>query len=167
MTGFRQLAQAIDAIRKAQAATSAPPEPASLKFVVFEDNGGGYGWTIVTATGEAVQSSGFASYEDAKQAARDVHAGAGSASFEHIAGDTPPIDLAARRATRRVRDASGARRPGRRAVAGRTRQLQQRGSDTMASATLIAPPERLAQTAKPDSSPALAAVRKEPAVIQP
>ena len=104
MTRSTPLTQAVDAIRKARAAENAGPEPASMKFVVFEDNGGGYHWTIVAASGETlVRSASFASYEDAKQAARTVHAGAGSASFEHLAGDRPPVDLAARRETRAAR----------------------------------------------------------------
>jgi uncharacterized protein YegP (UPF0339 family) len=74
-----------------------------MKFLIFEDNGGGYHWTIVAGSGEIlVQSASFASYEDAKQAARIVHAGAASASLEHVAGDTPPVDLVARRDTPRV-----------------------------------------------------------------
>jgi uncharacterized protein YegP (UPF0339 family) len=76
-----------------------------MKFLVYEDNGGGYHWTIVAASGEPlVQSASFASYEDAKQAARIVHAGAASASFEHLAADAPPVDLAARRKSGVVRD---------------------------------------------------------------
>lgn len=105
MTGSTRLTQAVDAIRKVRAAENALTEPASLTFVVFEDNDGGYHWTIVTATGETlVRSASFASHEEAKQAARIVHAGAATASFEHLAGDTPPVDLAARRDARRVRD---------------------------------------------------------------
>ncbi len=76
-----------------------------MKFLIFEDNGGGYHWTIVAGSGETlVRSASFASYEEAKQAARVVHAGAASASFEHLAGDTPPVDLLARREKRMVRD---------------------------------------------------------------
>jgi uncharacterized protein YegP (UPF0339 family) len=86
-------------------AASALPEPASMTFLVFEDNGGGYHWTIVAASGEPlVQSASFALYEDAKQAARIVHAGAASASFEHLEGDIAPVDLVARRDTPLVRD---------------------------------------------------------------
>ncbi len=74
-----------------------------MKFLVLEDNGGGYHWTLLATSGETlVQSASFATYEDAKQAARIVRRGAASASFEHPAGDTPPVDLAARRETRAV-----------------------------------------------------------------
>jgi uncharacterized protein YegP (UPF0339 family) len=69
-----------------------------MKFVVFEDNGGGYHWTIVSRSGETlVQSVGFASYEEAKQAARIVHGGAASARFEDQAAGAPPIAIGARR----------------------------------------------------------------------
>jgi uncharacterized protein YegP (UPF0339 family) len=75
-----------------------------MKFVIFEDNGGAYHWTIIAAGGETlVQSATFASYEEAKQAARIVHRRAASASFEHLAGGIPPVDLATRRETRAAR----------------------------------------------------------------
>jgi uncharacterized protein YegP (UPF0339 family) len=76
-----------------------------MKFVVFEDNAGGYHWTILTASGETlVQSASFASHEEAKQAARIVHGGAASASLEPLAGDIPPGELVAGRTARAVRD---------------------------------------------------------------
>jgi uncharacterized protein YegP (UPF0339 family) len=89
----------------AQAAARALPKPAATKFVVFEDNGGAYHWTIVTASGETlVRSASFASYEEAKQAARVVHSGAALASLEPLAGDIPPVELVAGRTTRTARD---------------------------------------------------------------
>jgi uncharacterized protein YegP (UPF0339 family) len=119
MTSSRQLTQSAAAKIKTRTAASAPPEPASMKFLVFEDNRGGYHWTIVAPSGETlVQSASFATHQDAKRAARVVHAGAASASFEHLAGDTPPVDLAAGRSRRPPRAPSGARRSGRRALAG-------------------------------------------------
>jgi uncharacterized protein YegP (UPF0339 family) len=105
MTRSAQLTQGVTAKRKTRAAASALPEPASMRFLVVEDNGGGYHWTIVAGSGELLaQSPSFASYEEAKQAARIVHSGAASASFEDLAGDTPPGDPVARRDTRVVRD---------------------------------------------------------------
>lgn len=105
MTGSTRLTQAVDAMRKVQAAENALTDPAPLRFAVCEDNGGGYHWTILTASGETlVRSASFASCEEAELAARVVRAGAPSASFEHLAGDTSPVDLAARRDARRVRD---------------------------------------------------------------
>lgn len=111
MTRSAQATQANTAKRKARTAASALREPASMKFLVFEDNGGGYHWTIVAASGETlVRSASFASYKDAKQAARIVHAGAAAALLEHRAGDTPPVDLVARRDTRVARDELDAHR---------------------------------------------------------
>jgi uncharacterized protein YegP (UPF0339 family) len=105
MTRSTQLTQAVTQKGKARAAASRLPEPASMKFLVFEDNGGGYHWTIVAGSGETLaQSASFASYEDARQAARIVHSGAASASLEQLTGDTPPVDLVARRQTGVVRD---------------------------------------------------------------
>ncbi len=76
-----------------------------MGFFVFEDNGGGYRWTIVAGSGETLaRSASFASYEDARQAARIVHAGAATASIEHLASDTPPVDLVVRRQVATLRD---------------------------------------------------------------
>ena len=62
-------------------------EPASLEFLVHQDNGGDYHWEIVGEVGESLAQSGsFASHEDAERAARCVYDGAGSARFEpHVA----------------------------------------------------------------------------------
>jgi uncharacterized protein YegP (UPF0339 family) len=104
MTRAAEVTQAVSAMRKARATPSSLPEPASMRFLIYEDNGGGYHWTIVAADGETLaRSASFASYQDAQQAARIVQGGAASASFERLAGDTPPSDLAARRDTRVVR----------------------------------------------------------------
>jgi uncharacterized protein YegP (UPF0339 family) len=71
----------------------------SMEFVTFEDNGGRYHWRIIAGNGGILaQSEGFASYEDAEQAARHVRDGAASASFKPRAGGNTPVDLAARRA---------------------------------------------------------------------
>jgi uncharacterized protein YegP (UPF0339 family) len=82
-----------------------------MNFLVFEDNSGGYHWTIVARSGETlVQSASFASYEEAEQAARVVHAGAASASFEPLAGEIPSHELVARGTPRAARDALDAER---------------------------------------------------------
>jgi uncharacterized protein YegP (UPF0339 family) len=100
MTHSVQTTQAVAAKRKARAAANALSKPASMKFLVSQDNGGAYHWTILAGSGETlVRSASFATYEDATQAARIVHAGAASASFEHLGGDAPPVDLAAVRQT--------------------------------------------------------------------
>lgn len=79
----------------------------TLEFLVFEDNGGRYRWTIVSASGEPLaQSPGFASYEDARRAADSVRKGAGSAWLEPLEA-AGPVDLAARRAERSL-DEGGA-----------------------------------------------------------
>ena len=51
-----------------------------------------------------MRSASFASYEDAKHAARALHAGLASASFEQLAGDTPTVNVVAGRHTGVVRD---------------------------------------------------------------
>jgi len=72
--------------------------PASMEFIIFEDNGGSYHWRIRTADGATLgQSEGFASYDDAEQSASQVRDGAASARFEQRTVKTPPVDLAARR----------------------------------------------------------------------
>jgi len=96
---------------KARRSPRARPEPAAMKFLVFEDNGGGYHWTIVARSGETlVQSASFASYEEAKQAARVVHGGTASASLELLASDISPLELVAGRTTQAARDALDAER---------------------------------------------------------
>jgi hypothetical protein len=48
--------------RRAVHRSSAASEPAGIEFLVFEDNGRGYHWTIVDGAGESpVQSGSFAS----------------------------------------------------------------------------------------------------------
>jgi uncharacterized protein YegP (UPF0339 family) len=79
--------------------TGALAKSASMRFLIFEDNGGAYHWKIVAGDGATLaQSVGFVSYEDAERAARRVRDGAGSASFKPRAGVDQPVDLAARRA---------------------------------------------------------------------
>jgi uncharacterized protein YegP (UPF0339 family) len=104
MTRAAQVTQAMSAMREARAAPSSPPEPASLAFRIYEDNGGGYHWTIVADGGETlVRSASFRSYEQAKQAAGIVHRGASQASFEPGSANPPLIDLPARRNAARDR----------------------------------------------------------------
>ena len=99
MTGAAQVTQTVRAMRKTRAAPSSLPKPASMTFLISEDNGGRYHWTIVADGGEIlVRSAGFESHEDAEQAARIVQHGASRASFEHRSAAPPPVDLAARRA---------------------------------------------------------------------
>ena len=82
-----------------------------MSFVVFEDNGGGYRWTIVADGGETLaQSASFGSREQANRAARMVYRGASSASFEDRSGHTPRMNLPARRAAATARDRLDAER---------------------------------------------------------
>lgn len=70
----------------------------SMEFVIFEDNGGDYHWTIVAADGATLaRSEGFASYDEAEQAAQRVRDAAASARFERRATEATPVDLIARR----------------------------------------------------------------------
>jgi uncharacterized protein YegP (UPF0339 family) len=79
-----------------------------MEFLVFEDNGGGFGWMIVAASGEQLaRSRSFASHDEAVVAARLVRDDAGSAHLEDWQR-TAPVDLVARRAA--VRDAFDAER---------------------------------------------------------
>jgi uncharacterized protein YegP (UPF0339 family) len=72
--------------------------PASLAFLIYEDNGDDYHWTIVAGDGATLaRSGGFGSYADAEKAARQVRDGAASARFERHAKRTGPVDLTARR----------------------------------------------------------------------
>jgi uncharacterized protein YegP (UPF0339 family) len=101
-----KVTQPVSANKKARAAPSSPPEPAPMTFRLFEDNGGGHHWTIVAGSGDTlVQSASFPSYEEAKHAARIVHHGASSASFEDRSPDTPTVDLPTPRDAAPARDA--------------------------------------------------------------
>lgn len=72
--------------------------PAPMEFALFEDNGGCYHWRLRTGDGAILaQSGGFASYDDAEQAAQLVRSGAGSARFAVRADESVPVDLTARR----------------------------------------------------------------------
>ena len=98
-------------MRKARSTLSSLREPASMTFLIYEDNGGGYHWTIVADGGEIlVRSPGFGSYEEAEQAAGVVHRGASRAAFEHRSAAPPAVDLSARRAAVTARDRLDAER---------------------------------------------------------
>jgi len=72
--------------------------PALMEFLIFEDNGGGYHWTIVGVGSESlVESGSFAYYDEAEHAARVVREGAGSARCGGRAARDRPVDLVARR----------------------------------------------------------------------
>jgi uncharacterized protein YegP (UPF0339 family) len=73
-------------------------ESVSMEFLIFQDNGGDYHWTIVAGGGATLARSGsFASYDHAEQAARRVRDGAAAARFDARAVEARPVDLIARR----------------------------------------------------------------------
>ena len=73
-------------------------ESASLEFLVFEDNGGGYHWAIVGGSDECLAQSGsFGSYEEAAHAGRYVRDGAESARFERGTTEDRVVDVPDRR----------------------------------------------------------------------
>ena len=93
MTRSSQVTHALSAMKN-ERATRGRSEQASMKLLIFEDNGGDYCWTLVAASGERLaQSARFASYQEASRAARIVRAGAASAPIEDHAGDSGTADL--------------------------------------------------------------------------
>ena len=78
------------ATKKARALTDASRAPvvgsdlaASMEFLIVEDNGGEYHWTLLGRDGTSLARSGsFASYERTEDAARVVLAGVGSARLD-------------------------------------------------------------------------------------
>jgi uncharacterized protein YegP (UPF0339 family) len=64
----------------------------SMKFLIIEDNGGDYHWTLLDCDGTSLaRSGGFASYGHAEDAARVVLAGAASARLApHAATEAQP-----------------------------------------------------------------------------
>jgi uncharacterized protein YegP (UPF0339 family) len=67
------------AVRQVVRRASAVSAPAANRYLVFEDNGGDFRWTILGSDGESLAQSGtFATYHDAQQAAAIVRDGAGS-----------------------------------------------------------------------------------------
>jgi uncharacterized protein YegP (UPF0339 family) len=82
-----------------------------MEFLLFEDNGGDYHWTIVGSRGEQLaRSGGFATYAEAEQAALLVRGRAGSARLERRVAQNRPVQLVARRAAAVAHDDSDAER---------------------------------------------------------
>jgi uncharacterized protein YegP (UPF0339 family) len=80
--------------------------PESMEFLIFEDNSGTFHWTIVASDGATlVRSGGFASYNDAEQAAERVRDAAASARLQRRGTGALPVDLIARRDSARDDDA--------------------------------------------------------------
>ncbi len=75
------------------------PSPESMEFLMFEDNGGTYHWTLVASDGITLARSGdFASSDAAEQGAQRVRDAASSARFQPRDTAALPVDLIARRA---------------------------------------------------------------------
>ena len=80
------------ATKKARASESM--DSASMEFLIVEDNGGKYHWTLLDRTGNSLaRSPRFASHGQAEDAACIVLAGAGSARFERRAGTASSVDV--------------------------------------------------------------------------
>jgi len=83
MTRAEQVAHAVSALRAARAAPDSSGESASMAFLVYEDNGGTFHWTIVADSDEVLaRSPGFGSREEAERAASLIHHGVLRASFD-------------------------------------------------------------------------------------
>ena len=68
------------AVKKSRSrSVAARPDSRAISFLVFEDNGGDYCWSIVGSDGESLaQSRPYATHDDAASAASVVRDGAGS-----------------------------------------------------------------------------------------
>ena len=74
--------------------TAVASDSASMEFLVVEDNGGNYYWTLMDRGGDSLaRSPSFASYEYAEDAARVVLAGTGSARLERRAASDSSLDI--------------------------------------------------------------------------
>jgi uncharacterized protein YegP (UPF0339 family) len=70
------------------------PESVSMEFLVVEDNGGNYHWTLLDRDGNNLgRSPSYASHEDAEDAALVVLAGAGSARLDRRAATDSSLDI--------------------------------------------------------------------------
>lgn len=99
------------ATRQAQRRAALVAESAALTFLVFEDNGGSYHWTLLGTDGEShARSRPYATHEEAAHAARVVRDRSGTARLETGRAPDLPTDLVARRSAAAARDDSDAER---------------------------------------------------------
>ena len=69
-------------------------ESVSMEFLIIEDNGGDYHWTLLDRDGNSLaRSPSFATYGPAEDAARVVLAGAGSARLDRRAATDSSVDI--------------------------------------------------------------------------
>jgi uncharacterized protein YegP (UPF0339 family) len=69
-------------------------ESASMEFLIVEDNGGKYHWTLLDRQGESLaRSPRLVSYEQAENAASVVLAGAGSARLVRRAATDSSVEI--------------------------------------------------------------------------
>jgi uncharacterized protein YegP (UPF0339 family) len=69
-------------------------QSASMEFLVVEDNGGKYHWTLLDHEGNTLaRSPRLVTYEQAEDAARVVAAGAGSARLERRVATDSSLDI--------------------------------------------------------------------------
>ena len=65
----------------------------SMEFLIAEDNGGDYRWTLLDGGGNSLaRSPSFASYEHTEAAARYALAGAGSARLDRSAANGSSLE---------------------------------------------------------------------------
>ena len=68
-------------------------KPVSMEFLIVEDNGGEYHWTLLDPDGNSLgRSPSFASYEHAEDAAGVVRSGAGTAQLDRRAANGSSVD---------------------------------------------------------------------------
>ena len=96
---------------QAQGRAALVAKSAALTFLVFEDNGGSYHWTLLGTDGEShAHSRPYATHEEAADAARVVRDRSGTARLKTGRAPDLPTDLVARRSAARARDDSDAER---------------------------------------------------------
>ncbi len=74
--------------------TVVAPESVSMEFLIVEDNGGHFHWTLLDRDGNNLaRSPSHASHEDTEDAALVVLAGAGSARLDRRAATDRSLDI--------------------------------------------------------------------------
>ena len=80
--------------RGASRGREAASESASMEFLIVEDNGGKYQWTLLDREGNRLaRSPRLVSHEQAEDAARVVLAGAGSARLDGRVATHSSVDV--------------------------------------------------------------------------